>query len=318
MFKQYSFVLMGVSLVTNACGAAGDGAPDVEETGRVTEALVGTDFNVAVYDPFNAIWGIDYNKNGVLDSVEIQPANAFGQAGDIPVAFAPGTFSCTSTTKTTVLAVYRPGAHQFFVDANNSRLWDGGDLTLNVNVTPGGDYQLGRPFVRQVFAPGSTTNCVSQIGITASEYPFPQNVRWFIDKNKDGTITTSEEWIQAMNFGIPEDIPVPLLYGSALESRLAVYRPSALTFYIDANGNGLWNDCGPGMPDACVGPDRFAGSGQTGFTSPFFKNIATYSGGNEFIDMNLNYQWDGSPAPDSAQTVGSGFTTPVLGRYRAF
>jgi len=271
---------------------------------------------IAAYDPFNAVWAIDRNGDGVASQNELIQSFVFGAPGDYPLAYTPATqpnntYPCA--TARTVIATYRPSTGQVFVDTNNSKRFDAGDQTISTGITTSG---VGGPrlvpLVRQ--ADRGNGECRSQLGFfsqAGSNSRTPGDVQWYFDMNFDGFIDANEEWLNATNFGQQDDVPFTMLDGNGNGSKIGVFRPATSEWFIDKNGNGAFASCNV---DRCVPANGFGDLNQVGFAGPRSRHFATAgkTSNVQFLDANANFRFDFG---DPAQHVGNIFTINVLGRF---
>jgi len=103
-------------------------------------------------------------------------------------------------------------------------------------------------------------------------------------------------------------------------SKIGIFRPATGQWFLDANGNGIWEDCNV---DRCLGP--FGSSGQLGikpgemilpvvgdWTGSGFSNIGVYrpSTGEWFLDLNGKGQWG-----DRNVVHSIAFSLPIVGDW---
>jgi hypothetical protein len=110
---------------------------------------------------------------------------------------------------------------------------------------------------------------------------------------------------------------VDVVFAEATGSAIGVFRPSAGEWFLDANRNGIWDDCNV---DICFGP-----FGQHGdlpvvgdWTGTGLSNIGVFrpSTAEWFLDLNGNGQWDGCSIDRCLRSIaGSGHSLPIVGDW---
>ena len=169
----------------------------------------------------NHTWYIDYNGNGVWDAaVGGDRIYTMGQPGDIPV---PGDWNGDNKTE---MAVFRDN-HTWYIDYNGNGVWD---------AAVGGDriYITGKP--GDIPVPGDWN------GDNKTEMAvFRDNHTWYIDYNGNGVWDAAVGGDRIYTMGQPGDIPLPGDWNGDTMSEMGVFRPSNHLFYLDFNGNGVWD-----------------------------------------------------------------------------
>ncbi len=196
-----------------------------------------------------------------------------------------GTCSVTVTASTTITAtftqyfatvgVFRDGG--WYLDDNGNGIWDscslGPDLCMSFgqagDLPIAGDWNGAGKIKIGVFRAGG----------------------WFRDDNGNGI------WDDSLftGFGQAGDLPIVGDWNGDGKTKIGVFRPGAGAFYLDYNGNDIWDGCGSG-PDRCytnfvlpgdspvVGDWDGDGKAEIGV----FRN-----NGQWFLDANGNGVWDG-------------------------
>jgi len=175
---------------------------------------------IGVFRPATHKFYLDWNGNGVWDGTMTDKAYNFGLTGDEPVS---GDWN---TIGRSCIGVFRPSTHTFYLDWNGNGVWNGAgtDRAYNFGLTGdipvSGDWNgIGRTCIG-VFRPSTHTFYLDWNG----------NGRW------DGGVTD-----RAYNFGLTGDQPVSGDWNNIGRTCIGVFRPSTRTFYLDWNGNGVWN-----------------------------------------------------------------------------
>ncbi len=187
-----------------------------------------------VFRPALGRWFLDTNANGKWDptagDVQYGP---FGLATDKPVV---GKWE--PTLPFTRIGVFRPSTGMWYLDRDGDGKWDG----------PVDDRQFG-PFGTATDLPvvGRWTGTSD----TRIGFYRPSTRRWHLDANNDGLVSPCGVDTCLGPFGAPTDIPVIGDWADAGKDHIGVYRPSTGYWYLDRNGNGVWEGC---TTDLCAGP----------------------------------------------------------------
>jgi hypothetical protein len=237
-------------------------------------------------------WWVDLNGNGVWDGMPTDANAIFGYLGAVPVT---GDWDGSGTAK---IGVY-DDIGLWWVDINGNGAWDGTPTDAN--------YWFGYPGAIPVTGDwdGSGT---TKIGVYD-----PSAGLWWVDVNGngawDGTPTDANYW-----FGYPGAIPVTGDWDGSGTTKIGVYDPSAGLWWVDLNGNGVWDGTPTdanywfGYPGAIPVTGDWDGSGTT--------KIGVYdpSAGLWWVDLNGNGAWDGTPT-DANYWFGYPGTIPATGKW---
>jgi PKD repeat protein len=238
-------------------------------------------------------WFLDYNGNGTWDGNVTDRQYALGKAGDIPVV---GDWNGNGKTE---IGVFRDN-HTWNVDYNGNGVWDG---------IAGGDriYITGKP--GDVPVPGDWNgDKITEMAV------FRGNHTWYIDYNGNGVWDSPAGGDRIYITGKPGDVPVPGDWNGDGVTEMAVFRGSH-TWYIDYNGNGVW--------DSPVGGDRIYTTGQPGDIPVygdwngdrlFEMGVFRPSNHNFYLDANANGLWDGASI-DKRYDFGTFGDIPVSGKW---
>jgi hypothetical protein len=110
------------------------------------------------------------------------------------------------------------------------------------------------------------------------------------------------------------DIPLVGDWDGGGTSKVGAFRPSDGTFYLDYNGNGIWEGCGI---DRCtpiglatdtpvIGDWNGSGATKVGAFRP--------SDGTFYLDKNGNGVWEGCGV-DTCTPIGMASDTPLVGKW---
>ena len=202
-----------------------------------------------------------------------------------------------------------------------------GDRPYGVAVTPDGTRAyVANAGSRSVSVLDTATNTVvATIAVGDSPYGVavtPDGARVYVANYDDETLsviaTATNTVVGTVSVGSDPIAfgtflgPGPL--GGILPSRVGVFRPSAGTFYLDANGSGTWEGC---STDQClsigmtgdvpfVGDWNGTGPGKVGLFRP--------STGTFYLDYNGNGIWDGC-GTDRCLQIGMNGDMPLVGDW---
>jgi YVTN family beta-propeller protein len=220
--------------------------------------------------------------------------------GNLPMAFGrfigPGPGGATVASK---VGVFRPGAGTFYLDVNGSGTWEGCGTDRCLAIGMSGDI----PLVGDWNGTGS-----EKVGLFR-----PSDGTFYLDFNGNG------QWDgcgtdRCLQVGLLNDLPVVGDWNGTGRAQVGVFRPSAGTFYLDYNGNGVWDGCGT---DRClqigvsgdvplVGDWNHTGTSKVGVFRP--------SAGTFYLDYNGNGVWDGCGS-DRCLSIGLSGDIPLVGDW---
>ncbi|NJM13468.1 MAG: hypothetical protein HC889_17790 [Synechococcaceae cyanobacterium SM1_2_3] len=143
-----------------------------------------------------------------------------------------------------------------------------------------------------------------------------RNGGWYLDDNGNGIWDSCSPGPDlCMSFGQAGDLPIVGDWNGDGKTKIGVFRPGAGAFYLDYNGNDIWDGCGSG-PDRCytnfvlpgdspvVGDWNGDGKAEIGV----FRNNGLW-----FLDANGNGIWDGCGTDLCLSFGASG--KPVIGDW---
>jgi hypothetical protein len=193
---------------------------------------------IAVFRPSTGMWYLDLNANDHLDSCSTDRCfGPFGMSGDLPVA---GDWNGDGIAR---IGVFRPSTGKWYQDLNGNGQWDGcgvdgcyGPFGMSGDQAIAGDWNGdGRV----------------QIGVFR-----PSTGKWYLDLNGNA------QWDGCGTdgcygpFGVSGDLSVAGDWNGDGIARIGVFRPNTGRWYMDLNGNGQLDSCGP---DGCYGPFGMSG-----------------------------------------------------------
>jgi hypothetical protein len=179
-----------------------------------------------------ATWYMDLNGNGVLDGCELDTCRyVFGQPGDVPVV---GDWTGNGQTR---IGLFRPSTRKWYLDINDSGHLDSCKI---IDVCSGRFGLSGDlPVVGDWTGSGKT-----RIGVFR-----PSTGKWILDLDGNRQIgkCTMDRCISS--FGLPGDLPVVGDWSGDGTDKIGVFRPSTREWFLDLNGNGVFDGCNV---DACL------------------------------------------------------------------
>ena len=115
--------------------------------------------------------------------------------------------------------------------------------TISTALVKGIDYQvrvtsMTYPVIMDTSNTSFTINPSPSISSTNDEIAVFSGDIWYLDTNGDGIFSASDK---ITSFGIPADIPISGDWNLDGITEIGVFRSSTHTFYLDYNGNRVWN-----------------------------------------------------------------------------
>jgi hypothetical protein len=251
---------------------------------------------VGTFRPSDGTFYLDYNGNGGWDGCGIDRCLSIGLNGDVPLI---GDWDGTGTDK---VGVFRPSDGAFYLDFDGNGKWGGcgagqPDRCLTIGLS--GD----TPLVGDWSGSGK-----AKVGTFRPTEQF-----FYLDVGRIG-IWDGCDSDKCVPIGLNGDIAVVGDWSGTGSSKVGTFRPSDGAFYLDYNGNGLWDGCGI---DRClsiglngdipvVGDWNGSGTAKVGTFRP--------SDGAFYLDYNGNGQWDGC-GTDRCLKIGLDGDIPVVGDW---
>lgn len=199
------------------------------------------------------------------------------------------------------IGVYRPSASRFYLDVSGNGLWDGSSTDATYGFGIVGDEALIGDW--------------NGDGIDAIGVYRPSSRRFYLDVNGNG-LWDGAMIDQTFVFGISGDIAISGDWDGVIGDEIGLYRPSAGRFYLDFNGNGVWD----GSPtDATysfgiVGDEPLIGN----WDGVIGDEIGIYrpSARRFYLDFSGNGVWDGS-STDLTSVFGISGDEPISGDWNS-
>jgi hypothetical protein len=247
----------------------------------------------------NGQWWIDRNGSRSWDAAD-RWVPSFG-AGLQGLAVHHGSTDSGYRTALSHIAAFSPSTGSWYIDQNNNETWDGASIDKFFNVFGGsGDIGISG------YWPSASTIALNQIGVFRSG-------SWYLDLNNDGAWNGTPTDGFYSSFG-PGLTPVVGAWpGNGANGRTYIGAFSGTTWYLDLNGNGIW--------DSSI--DRLCTWGQAGdkpvvgdWDANGSDNIGTFNAGSWWLDLNGNCSWDGVPTDALITGFGQAGDVPLAGRWR--
>jgi parallel beta-helix repeat protein len=164
---------------------------------------------------------LDYNANGVWNVPPADRQYNFGLSGDLPIS---GDWN---NDRKSEIGVYRNSTKLFYLDYNGNGVWNGSVVDRQYNFSSkSGDLPVSGDW---------NNNGISEIGVFRNSTHM-----FYLDYNGNGVWNGSVVDRQ-YNFGLSGDLPITGDWNNNGISEIGVYRNSTKLFYLDYNGNGVWN-----------------------------------------------------------------------------
>jgi parallel beta-helix repeat protein len=236
---------------------------------------------------------LDYNGNGVWNGAAVDRQYNFGISGDIPVT---GDWNNNGTTE---IGVFRNSTHLFYLDNNGDGVWNGGSIDKQYNFGISGDIPISGDW---------NNNGTTEIGVFRNSTHV-----FYLDYNGNG-VWNGASVDRQYNFGISGDIPISGDWNLDGTTEIGVFRNSTHVFYLDYNGNGVWNGA------AVDKQYNFGISGDIPVTGDWNADGATEIGVFRpsihlyYLDYNGNGVWNGASL-DRQYNFGITGDIPISGKW---
>ena len=245
---------------------------------------------IGIYRPSTGEWFLDSSGSGVWDDCQIDLCiQSFGAGSGVPVV---GEWDASGLTQ---IGIFGPQTAQWNMDKNTNETWDGctvdlclgpfgvsGDLPVVGKWTSGGYDRVGvfRPSTGNWYLDknndGSFTSCQSDqcaylsvymtgdlpvvgdwkgAGVSRLGLFRPSTGEWFLDYNGNRSWNGCSN-DRCKSFGAAGDQPVTGDWNGSGSSKIGVFRPSTGAWFLDYNGNGIWDGC---SVDVCLASFGLAG-----------------------------------------------------------
>ena len=169
-------------------------------------------------------WFFDANGNGVWDGCDIDVcAQSAGPATDLPIV---GRWKKAGEDR---IAIFRSAQKKWHLDLNGNETLD----SCKIDKCPGFRiYQTGDVPV----AGDWTGRGITQLGLFR-----PSTGQWFLNRNGNRKWNGCKKDLCINSFGASGDVPVSGDWSGTGISKIGVFRPSTGEWFLDLNGNGVWD-----------------------------------------------------------------------------
>ena len=178
---------------------------------------------VGAFRPSDGTFYLDYDGSGTWDGCGTDRCLQIGMNGDIPRV---GDWNGSGTGK---VGVFRPSDGTFYLDYNGNGVWDGCGVDRCLQIGMNGDTPLVGDW--------NGTN-TKKVGVFR-----PSDGTFYLDYNGNG-VWDGCGTDRCTPIGLATDTPVVGDWNGSGTTKVGAFRPSDGTFYLDTNGNGVWEGCG--------------------------------------------------------------------------
>jgi len=270
-----------------------DGQKGVLANGFTVIARQASSSKIGIFRPSTHLFYLDTNGNGAWNGAAVDKSYNFGITGDIPVS---GDWNNDGISE---IGVFRNSTHLFYLDYNGNGAWNGASIDRQYNFGIAGDI----PVTGDWNLDGRT-----EIGVFRNSTHL-----FYLDYNGNG-VWNGAVTDRSYNFGISGDIPVSGDWNIDGRTEIGVFRPSTHLFYLDYNGNGVWNG---GVTDrsynfGITGDMPISGDWNNDGKSEIgvFRNSTHLF----YLDYNGNGAWNGA-VTDKSYNFGITGDIPVSGKW---
>jgi len=198
----------------------GIGYNSTRKAGYITVTGTAIPSKIGVFRNSTHLFYLDYNGNGAWNGASVDRQYNFGITGDIPVT---GDWNNDGISE---IGVFRPSTHLFYLDYNGNGVWNGAAIDRQYNFGITGDIPITGDW---------NNDGISEIGVFR-----PSTHLFYMDYNGNG-VWNGASVDRTYNFGITGDIPISGDWNSDGRTEIGVFRSSTHLFYLDFNGNGVWD-----------------------------------------------------------------------------
>jgi hypothetical protein len=194
---------------------------------------------LGLFQPSTLQWHLDLNSNKVVDGCTIDACHGpFGQSNDIAIA---GKWNGRGNHR---IGAFRPSNGYWYLDKNADGNFDrcANDRCVRLQNYMTGDLPLVGDW---------NGDSIDQLGLFR-----PSTGQWFIDRSGNREWDGCRRDYCINSFGSAGDLPVSGDWDGTGMSKIGVWRPSTGQWFLDYNGNGVWDGC---SVDVCINGFGVAG-----------------------------------------------------------
>jgi hypothetical protein len=144
----------------------------------------------------------------------------------------------------------------------------------------------------------------------------PSTGEWFLDLDGGGKFDGCSIDRCVGSFGQDGDLPVAGDWDASGISKIGLFRPSTGEWFLDINGNGIWDGCNV---DQCIATFGQSGdlpvAGDWDATGSSKIGVFRSATGEWFLDMNGNGKWNGVTMDKYISGFGQAGDLPVAGKW---
>jgi M6 family metalloprotease-like protein len=272
-----------------------------EGAGCAPSGPFGGDDSLGVFRPSTRVFYKDMNDSGTWNGAPPDDLDGpFGLSTDIPVA---GNWPGSPGNNAKIGVVRVVGSSLvWYLDINGNGVWNSG-VDQQCSFGASGD----KPVVGDWNGDGK-----DEIGVFR-----PSTRQWFLDTNGSCSWNSGIDTILGP-FGLSTDIPVagnwPGSPGNNAKIGVVRVVGSSLVWYLDINGNGVWNSgvdqsCTFGASTDIPTPGDWDGNGKD--------NLGVWRPSTRihYRDFNESCSWNGTPTDKSLGPFGLSTDIPVVGNW---
>lgn len=169
-------------------------------------------------------WFLDANGNGIWDGCQVDICSqTFGVSTDMPLV---GQWLKGGEDR---IAIFRSTEKKWHLDLNGNETLDSCkiDKCSGFSIYQSGDVPVAGDW---------TGRGTTQLGLFR-----PSTGQWFLDRSGNRAWNGCKKDLCVDSFGVSGDIPVAGDWNGTGIAKIGVFRPSTGEWFLDLNGNGVWD-----------------------------------------------------------------------------
>ncbi len=262
---------------------------------------------IGIFRPSTGEWFLDDNGNGQWDQTSDVHITSFGHDGDLPVI---GTWSGSGISN---IGTFTPATGTWQLDTNGDGILDCAVDTCISSFGQPGDL----PVTREIS--GLTGSIIGtftpQTTVIVQGRKVVKRGLWNFDLNGNSTLDGCSI-DECDTFGTVGELPVVGDWNGTGTEEIGIFLPSKGQWYLDLNGNGIWDGC---RVDKCFGAFGTKGDlpvvGDWDGTGKVRIGAFRPSTGQWFLDMNGNGKLDSCTVDACLGPFGQPGDLPVVGKW---